>query len=530
MKIETSVFRGAIKAIEANRLGEEYAVEAVNCDLRTGAIVPVNGAANILTAPAGSERIHYWKDKVACFTQRDVSVLKHPNNDNLVWAGSDYGQYPRQASETQFFAGAQIGAPAASDRFGVDEPSAAPTVRVNGVAGTDLLRSTAYRFSAVATTGEESGLSLPSANIDVYEGQQAEITQFWTGSVPSGVSKIRVYRAETDQYGAAAWMYVTELDATVANFIDTVEDTEEVAATDGHLPPVGFKGLADLGNGITAGWSGRDVHLSDVGFPTAYPVKYRLRANSDVVGVGVVGGFGVVLTQGRPYLLSAQTPESATFTELQFSAPCLSMRSICATELGVVFASTDGLMQISSGGVLTNLTDGILRREQWQALDPSNMICAVHDGKIYGFAYGTAQAWMLDPKKQGIVDLLLVNPVSDAHVDDEGDRLLVLDQNEAVCGFGESSSPLVFRWKSAEWLFSRAVAFSVARIIGDQSADHPVTLRVWRDGALVFTKTGITTTRPFMLPGGLYMRAQYEISGTARVRVVHLASDVSELG
>lgn len=46
MRIGTGVFREAIKAIEANRLGEEYAVEAVNCDLRTGAIVPINGAAN----------------------------------------------------------------------------------------------------------------------------------------------------------------------------------------------------------------------------------------------------------------------------------------------------------------------------------------------------------------------------------------------------------------------------------------------------------------------------------------------------
>ena len=43
MKIGTAVFREAIKAIEPNRVGEEYAVDAVNCDLRTGAIVPMRG-------------------------------------------------------------------------------------------------------------------------------------------------------------------------------------------------------------------------------------------------------------------------------------------------------------------------------------------------------------------------------------------------------------------------------------------------------------------------------------------------------
>lgn len=529
MRIGTGVFREAIKAVEANRLGEEYAVEAVNCDLRTGAIVPMAGQSADKTAPAGAERIYLWQGKIACFTQRDVSVMQHPNNDNLVWAGSDYGAYPRQASLAQFFPSGDIGFSDDSDRFGVDTPPDAPLVRVNGTAGTDLLRSTSYRFSAVAPTGEESGLSLPSSVIDVYEGQEAEIYQFWADAAPTTVSNIRVYRGETDQYGTPSWVFVAELAANTASWVDDVEETEEVAETDGHLPPEDFLGIFDLGNGITIGWKGRDVHLSDVGFPAAFPVKYMLRTNSDVVGVGVTGGFGIVLTTGSPYLLSAQTPESATFAELQYAAPCLSMRSICSTELGVIFASTDGLMQISSGGVLSNLTEGILSREQWQELDPGNTICVVHDGKVYGFAYGSESGWMLDMKKQGIVEISLPVAISDAHVDDEGDRLVLLDANESVGDFGAGSA-LEFRWKSAEWLFSRATAFSVARVIGDQDGAHPASLKVWKDGQLFYTKDGITNSRPFIIPRGLYLSAQYEISGTAKVRVVHLASDVEELG
>jgi hypothetical protein len=98
MKIETSVFRGAIKAIEPSRLGVEHAEEAVNCDLRTGAIIPLKGKSDQWSVPGAAEKIHYWDGKLACFTQKDISVLPHPNNDNLVWTGTDYGIYPRRAS------------------------------------------------------------------------------------------------------------------------------------------------------------------------------------------------------------------------------------------------------------------------------------------------------------------------------------------------------------------------------------------------------------------------------------------------
>jgi len=534
VKIGTGVFREALKAIEPYRVGEEYAVEAVNCDLRTGAIVPMKAPDPSFSAPVGTERIHLWQDKLACFTQKDASVLPHPNNDNLVWAGTDYGQYPLQASLAQFFgAEGTVGFPLASSRFGVDAPPQAPVVVVNGVAGEALLRSTAYRFSAAAATGEESDLSLPSAVVDVFDGQTAEITQFWpldggVPVVPDGVATIRVYRAVRDQYNVDTWQFVTELPAATSSFEDTLEITEEVAQSEGWLPPVDFAGLVDLGGGIVVGWKGRDLCLSESGAPSAFPLKYRLRTDTPVVGVGVTGGFGIVLTHAAPYLLTATTPESATMPSLQFNSPCLSARSICSTRLGVVYATKEGLMQISSGGVPRLLTEGILSREQWEALDPENMVCVAHGDRIYGFRYGSAHGWMLDITKNGIVDITLGVTVSDAHMDAGGDRVLILDGTESVGGLG-SGEALTARWKSALWMFATAQSLNVARILGTQSVEAPLTLKIWRDGMLHCTRT-VTNTRPFMLPPGLYLKAQYEISGTAEVHVVHIVSDVEELG
>ncbi|MEF2146634.1 MAG: hypothetical protein V3573_14405 [Desulfovibrionaceae bacterium] len=528
MRIGTSVFRGAIKAIEESRLGDEYAAEAVNCDLRTGALVPLKGKSDLWSVPGAAEKIYLWDDKLACFTQKDISVLPHPNNDNLVWTGSDYGIYPRQASKEQFFGTGSAGLPVESSRFGLDEPPSAPMVHVNGEATGDLIRSTSYRFSAVAVTGEESNLSLPSAVVDVYEGQTAELYRLWpTAEIPEFVDKIRIYRAETDSYGSPSWAFVTELPAATVKYSDIVEETEEVAQSDGWLPPENFEGLVDIGNGIVAGWKGRDVCLSEVGVPTAFPEKYRLRTDATIRGIGMTGAFAIVLTDKEPSILSASTPESATMASLQFGASCLSARSICSTKYGVVFASHEGLMQITSGGVPSILTEGILSREQWLAYGPENMVCVPQDDKIYIFRYGQTVALLYDMRRSDFTEIELPFAVSDAHVDSAGGRILLLNSADSVGALGEGEN-LQFRWKSGLYLFPNTKVFSAARILGEQSVTSPAVLTIWRDGLPFYSKT-VTDQRPFALPPGLYLSLQFEISGTTKIVVVQIASDMSEL-
>lgn len=528
MRIGTSVFRGAIKAIEESRLGDEYAAEAVNCDLRTGAIVPLKGKADQWSVPAAAEKIYLWGTKLACFTQKDISVLPHPNNDNLVWTGTNYGIHPRQASPAQFFGAGSSGLPVESSRFGLDAPPLAPLVRVNGTATGDLIRSTSYRFSAVAVTGEESNLSLPSAVVDVYEGQTAELHRLWpTADIPEFVDKIRIYRAETDSYGSPAWAFVKELPAVTVKYTDTVEATEEVAQSDGWLPPENFEGLVDIGNGILAGWKGRDLYLSEVGVPAAFPEKYRLRTEATIRGIGLTGAFAIVLTDKEPSILSATTPESATLASLQFGAPCLSARSICSTKYGVVFASHEGLMQITSGGVPSVLTENILSREQWLAYNPSSMLCVPQDDKIYVFRYGHSIGLMYDLKRNDIVEIELPYSVSDVHVDSAGGRVLILNAADSVGALGAGAN-LPFRWKSGLYLLPSTKVFSAGRVLGEQTMASPVTLTIYKDGSPFFTKS-ITDQRPFTLPPGLYMSLQYELSGTTKVVVAQVASDMSEL-
>lgn len=528
MRIGTGVFRGANKAIASHRLGEEYSTDALNCDLRTGALDPMPGFTQAWSVPEGTARIHVWDGHLACFDDADTCVLRHPNSDWLVWLGPGYGQYPRQASLEMFFDGDEVGLPLASARFGVDVPPDAPLVRVNGTAasGAALVRSTSYRFSAVAATGEESGLGLPSDVVDVYVGQEAEVYQLWTGAVPDGVSKIRLYRAESDSYGNTAWMFVAELDADTVAWTDDVEAAEEVAETDGHLPPVGLSGLVEIGNGVVAGWIGRDLWLSEVGVPTSYPVKYRQRAKSAVVGVAVAGGMGVVLTAGVPELLSVVAPESATLSGLSFAADCKSWRSVCTTLYGVAYASSDGLVQISSGGVPTLLTEHLLPREDWLAMDPSLAICVPQDETIFVFFRGRSDGILYHFKRNDLVTLDLGLNVLDAQYDTAGDRVLILDDQGRVGALDGAAMNYV--WTSGEWLLARTENFCVARVMGRQSVDNPVALTIFRDGEPHFTRA-VTDDRPFSVRPGAFRRVQYRLAGRVRVEAVDVAGDVSEM-
>lgn len=529
MLIGNTVFRGAIKILEPNRIGPEYARLAVNCDLRNGALLPLRRPLPVWTVPAATKRIFAWSGKLACFAQHDVSVLRHPNNDNLLWSGAYYGSYPKQANATQFFGENSASLHQFSSRFGVDMPVNTPVVALDGTAGEKLVLSTSYRFSCVNGTGEEGPMSMASTGVDMYEGQTAHVSNFFADNLPpEDVDKVRIYRAETDAYGKVAWQFRAEVAATLLEWIDDVATSEEVAMTEGWNPPVDYSGLADIGNALVCGWKDRDLYLSEVGYPYAFPDKYAQRTDSPVVGVGVAGGYALVLTQSHPYLLSVTTPEAATMSKLQFAHACLAARSICPTRYGVLYASHDGLVQISSSGVPNVLTQDILKREQWLAYDPDEFVAAVHDDKMYLFRHGSKSGLLYDFQRKDIVDIVMDVEVDDVHADTVGDRLLLLTQDHLAGAFGEGPA-LRYEWWSGEYVLTGAQSFSAALIVGEQSASSPVRFTLYDAGTEVFS-VDVIDSRPFRLPGKLTKSVSYKLSGRAKVLSAHLAGNIEEFG
>ena len=62
------------------------------------------------------------------------------------------------------------------------------------------------------------------------------------------------------------------------------------------------------------------------------------------------------------------------------------------------------------------------------------------------------------------------------------------------------------------------------------SGDFNLTIKIYADGVLKFTKTVYASAIPFRIPGGYRARSwEYQVEGNVRVRRVDMASSMSEL-
>jgi hypothetical protein len=100
---------------------------------------------------------------------------------------------------------------------------------------------------------------------------------------------------------------------------------------------------------------------------------------------------------------------------------------------GVMFASPDGYQVCAgSAGNVKNATELIFTKRQWEALDPSSILAAVHDGVLHFWFTGTTPdaGYAYDAKQSGFGLMSLAYHAIAAHVNPITDQLyVVLDVN-----------------------------------------------------------------------------------------------------
>jgi hypothetical protein len=452
--------------------------------------------------------------------------------------------------------------------------------------GASVFTARAYVYTWVTEYGEE-GPPSPPAVVNGWSNATWTVSVFQPEPENMGVDRnithTRIYRSITNQSGQGTYFFVAEIPVTQEIYEDTIGD--DVVALNAQLqslywfpPPSDLQGLVTFPNGITVGWQSNEIWFSEPYRPHAWPPNYVLATEYPVVGLGVCGQAIVVCTQGTPYVITGINPSAMSIIKINLPEPCLHRGSIVATDTTVLYVSQNGLVQISQSGAGSNVTEGWISREKWQALTPHQYVRSVKLATSY-YGFGTTSGADTSVAHQGFtVELssqdqtsFTIWPQAGGHrlgfselsspngyaIDNvlldpwTGTGLLIQNGGIWYYDFTDQNPVIVpYKWRSKKFQSQSAKNFSAMKVWFDVPSTTPPQIdrntaepqpalgdnqfgivRVFADDQL-FTTREIRKSGELLriYSGGKYETLQIEIEGRISISNAQIATSVRELG
>lgn len=336
------------------------------------------------------------------------------------------------------------------------------------------LETRAYVYTYISTFGslsEESAPSEASSLVEVATGDKVRVSGF-SAAPTSGynITAIRIYRTIAGEQSGGGYVFVSEIPLTTTEYEDALTATElgEALATIGWLPPQdNMVGITSMPNGVLAGFVGNTVYFCEPYFPHAWPTKYSLTVPHNIVGLAAYGNSLIVMTDLFPYAINGVTPGSMTVEKIPLPEPCVSKRSIAVDQYGVVYASPNGLVGISSE-TRAIISTKLFRREEWLQYQPEMLIGAIYGGKYFGFFQSSihgSKALVLSRDDIPALSYISVNAAA-CHTDVRDARLfyVAFDTNDIYQLDSDALNPSIYEWQSKRFVFPKAVTFSAFKV------------------------------------------------------------------
>jgi len=428
--------------------------------------------------------------------------------------------------------------PTTSRPMGIPAPVGAPTVAgTNSGATSPVIEYYYYVYTYVSTAGWESAPSPVSALVTRDNLGSTSISGF--SSVPSGnydINRIRIYRTQGSSTGTDFY-FLGEISIATSSTTDNNQTLGEVLSTNFWFPAPGIptggatsiteptlSNLTAMWNGMMSGISGNSVRICEPYTPYAWPPTYEIiPPDSKPVGLGVFGQTLLVLTTGRPLVAQGSTPDGMDQKPLEINQACVAARSIVSMGTGVAWASEDGLCWLGQDGARV-ITNGVMLREDWQALVPSSIIGKMYEGMYLGsYNDGSGRkGFIIDPSGGGIYFLDVGYEAM--YFDSLKDQLYVL--NGSNIGKWDAGTALTYRSRSKPFRQGVPINFAAAVVVANA---YPVTFRLYADGVLKHTQT-VADRNPFRLPSGYRaFEFQIELEGSNPVQDAAIATSIEEL-
>ncbi|WP_425636122.1 hypothetical protein [Vibrio owensii] len=524
-------FAGERPKLAPHLLPNENATKAHNCDFEVGTLRPYKGALDTSdSVSAMAKTIYRYADLHWLYWSKDVDVVLSPIAQDP-WGRVYYtgDGYPK-VTNNQIIAG--DGAPI-NYRLGVP----APDTRLNGVVNPpspvpdkdspDDDETRFYVYTWLTGSGEEGPPSPISNQLEIkYPNSTVDLTLPALGTQSSNITKRRIYRSATGG-GVAGFFLVAELAPSALSYTDslTVSELGQQLESEGYeMPNEKMTNLTLMPNGIVAGSFDNSVCFSEPFLPHAWNPAYRLTTQYDIVAMAAVGNTLVVGTKGYPEIFQGVSPDSMSGRKLSSKQACVSKRSMKNIDNLIVYAAPSGLVAFDGSDVKL-VTGNIIKKEQWEALQPETIEAYYYDGNYLAFyGAGLNKAFIFNPVRQDIVFF-------DLGFDTAFEKLvtgeLLVKKNDGTIANWNKGTNLNVTFKSKEYR-NLYPTFSTIYVLSEDNTK--VGLRIYADGALVhdYHPTKVEDV-PFRIPPARGKVWQFEAYGDVEITRVCLATSVAEV-
>ena len=395
---------------------------------------------------------------------------------------------------------------------------------ITATANTDNIETRAYVFTIVNNYDEESAPSLPTL-IDVPYGQPVNIGAMLPAQGEYCTFRaLRVYRSNSTSTGSAIYQYALELPLNGGSDSILSGQLQEILPSTDWLPPSpALQGVCSIGNGILAAFKGNEVHFCEAYRGFAWPHAVPLPFN--VVSIIPYGTGLLATTTAHPYLISGVTPDSMSASKIPAIQAGVAKNAIADIGGGIVYASNDGLVLVNGMNASLEFSQKLFTRDDWRARYGSmlgSLQLAAHDGYLIGY-FENADGFVIRLDEAGGTCTKYTGRHSASFMLPQADQIYMAAGNIIYQFAGGTEGG--FTWHSGEHVAAKPCCFAAGHI----DCTGSITLSVYADGVLKFTRT-LTAITEFRLPSGFLARKwSYKLVGTGTVRAVQIAASMEEL-
>lgn len=463
--LKLTAFAGETPKITPRLLGDGSAQIALNTRLDDGGLSPIRKKKFVYQFP-GMPAEGY------------KTITRHAG-EWLGWTGDVYAVPGPVAADRLYIMG--DGAPkmkvgATYYPLAVPLPTGTLTAAVSGTASSELGSTRVYAYTWVTAFGEESE---PILSNEVYWKPGQTVTLSGFASTPGGrnITTQRLYRSQTSQTGTQLY-YIGERAASTGNYVDNVA----VSAFQGPLPSLDWNppiaeltGLVAMPNGMMAAFSGKDLYFCEPYRPHAWPAKYTLTLDYDIVGLGVYENTLIVTTTGHPYMVNGTAPEVMYSRRLELNLPCINARCIADLGYSVAYPSHDGLALASAAGAQI-ISSQLFSRREWASMNLGLSTAGQFDSR-YLLSYAYTDENGIEHEGMLIFDLSGAQPFiirsnehpSALHYELEGSQLFLLIGDKVYEWDAQGQASELQAWKSKLFVLPKPTNFGALLVEVDEA-------------------------------------------------------------